>query len=182
MQSARAHVQFFFLFCIYSVFVIGFVVHKQQGLMSGLLRDLLTSPLSHRGHRGGGAGGGAGPSAPSYHHAPTLLLFAWDMATHAHPANARVVDARGREGGREAERQGGKEEEEGREAPVSLNELGGMDERVGLGGLRAAEAAQLVNVRRVHVLVDLMGWIPEGRQSPTLETFAMRPCAVQVGG
>ena len=155
--------------------MIGFVVHKQQGLMSGLLRDLLTSPLSHSGHRGGGGGGG-GHRAASYHHAPTLMLFAWDIAARTRSASARVVDARGREGGRE----GGSEEEEGREAPVFPNTLGGMDERVGLGGLRAAEAAQLVNDRRVHVLVDLMGWIPEGRQAPTLETFAMRPCAVQV--
>jgi hypothetical protein len=58
-------------------------------------------------------------------------------------------------------------------------QLRGIDEMVGIAGLSAAAAAARVNGARLHLLVDVMGWIPEGRQVPTMEMLAWRPCAVQ---
>ena len=46
--------------------------------------------------------------------------------------------------------------------------------------LGAAEAAVRVNAAAMHVVFELMGWIPEGRQEPSLEMLSYRPCAVQV--
>ena len=63
---------------------------------------------------------------------------------------------------------------------VQREELRGVDEMVGIGGLGAAEAAVRVNAAAMHVVFELMGWIPEGRQAPSLEMLSYRPCAVQV--
>jgi len=107
---------------------MGFVVHKLPGLMSGLLRDLLSSPLSR--------------SEYSYRQAPTLVLFAWDVAAPSRTANAWAKDESAKD-----------ENEDAREAAAFPKDLLGVDERVGLGGLRAVEAAREVNAHRVHVLV-----------------------------
>jgi len=58
--------------------------------------------------------------------------------------------------------------------------LAGVHEMVNIGGLDAAAAAHRLNSAHVHVVFDLMGWIPEGRQVPTFEMLSFRPCAVQV--
>ena len=40
----------------------------------------------------------------------------------------------------------------------------GVHEIVAIGGLGAEEAAVRVNGAQLHVVFELMGWIPEGRQ------------------
>lgn len=39
--------------------------------------------------------------------------------------------------------------------------------------VQALQAAQRVNEAEVHVLMDLMGWIPEGRQARCLPTWVL---------
>uniref|UniRef100_A0A7S4UUF2 O-GlcNAc transferase C-terminal domain-containing protein n=1 Tax=Guillardia theta TaxID=55529 RepID=A0A7S4UUF2_GUITH len=51
---------------------------------------------------------------------------------------------------------------------------------VGLELLNEFEAASRINSEEINILMDFMGWIPEGRQSLTLETMAFRPAPVQV--
>mmetsp|Transcript_14733 Transcript_14733/g.33834 ORF Transcript_14733/g.33834 Transcript_14733/m.33834 type:complete len:517 (-) Transcript_14733:701-2251(-) len=63
---------------------------------------------------------------------------------------------------------------------VAYKSLQAVQTVIGLQMLNEFEAASRINSEGVKILMELMGWIPEGRQHLSLETMTFRPAPVQI--